>query len=107
MYPDWTGDPTYPLPGISFADACEQHDRCFYNAGLPGPGGCNILLNIGMQAACNGATAYTNECLDIAGDYMTIVQSSIGKSLYDSDHADAVCAEVALDLDENHCDAQE
>lgn len=111
VVPQYTGQLTTPLPGVSFADACRSHDACYSSFGLWGgtqsKGICDVGFDIKMGHVCQGVTSAItrNQCYSVKSAYLFGVQEGGGKAFTNAQAALA-CAAWAHDMEENECDEE-
>jgi hypothetical protein len=100
---EYSGNIHAPYPGVSFLNACNQHDRCW------GIGGnrltCDENFLTDMRNACSAsAGAGIGVCNGVASGYHSVVSStSIGHGNYNSAVRQRACATWAHDMKSNSC----
>jgi hypothetical protein len=96
-YPQYTGDINNPLPGISFAAACNEHDACW------GVGADRNTCDNAFGAALAGVCGSNATCNGIAGGYRFGVGTATGTENYDAAVAQYECAAWRHDMQQNNC----
>lgn len=97
--PGYTGNLTNPLPGVSFAPACTDHDQCYY---LWAKRDCDNKFADKLMNICNAAGPRAPACFTLRGRYVKAVED-FGQHAYDSDHRDMECAKISGKLGNGDC----
>lgn len=84
-----------PYQGVSFEEACNGHDRCYWSAG--GFNQCNSAFSADMSAACSGGTIAGSSprfvCENFAAVYRAAVSTdTFGADAYDEAQRALTCA---------------
>lgn len=87
-----------PYEGVSFLDACNNHDRCFASVGSSF-NQCNADFFSEMASACG----QIDRCNDFASAYRTAVASDQGRNIFNNVQADVTCAEWHDLMEINEC----
>jgi hypothetical protein len=96
-YPQYTGNIDAPLPGISFLEACNAHDRCWGLANDRGT--CDNQFGDALAGICGS----NSTCNGIAGGYRFGVGSDTGTDAYNASVAQYQCAAWRHDMQQNNC----
>ncbi len=98
----YTGDPTNPLPGVSFKSPCAGHDQCYHMSSSKTV--CDNVFAHALDNACHEHASDTvfAQCLAFAGAYATAVKQH-GQDPYNDDQRIMKCAKINSDLDHGNC----
>ena len=95
-----------PYQGVSFAAACDAHDRCFASAG--GFYRCNDAFSIAMADACNGGTIAGSSAASVCSNYAAAYRAAVstdefGRDAYTAASKLLTCAAWHQAMKMNRC----
>lgn len=98
----YTGDHTNPLPGVSFKEPCDAHDRCYHMSASKSI--CDHAFAHSLDHSCHdqATDSLFAQCMLFAGAYATAVDEH-GQSAYGADQWAMECAKISSELNSGNC----
>lgn len=104
----FTGNLDEPMDGVSFLNACNDHDQCYFGTpiGTRSKSYCDNTLFEALGSVCAAAASYQqSNCEDIAFQYRGALGTAASDEAWEEDHDAMICALYAKDMDRNGCES--